>query len=489
VPVGRVPPAALDSEAAVLSAALLNPSALDEAAFLEGKHFYADANRRVFEAIMDLRDTGRPVDVVNVAGWLRDREKLQQVGGSPYLAQLSDATPAVAHVADHARTIVTKWEVRQIIFTAQRIATEGYGDIGDPQEWKQLVDQQMFQATRTVGLEENIVIIGDATKTAIEKIQERHNSTGPIMTGVTTGLPTLDARLGGLEATRVYVVSARPGVGKTALSTGMAIACADPPEPNDPDSLGDGVVFVSVEMPRAQIALRVLSQVARIDSNKLQRGRNLTSDEWKRLMDAQLKIKRMPIAIEDSSNHTGSSIRAAMRMGRRRLEERFGKRLKVKVGAVDYLQLLSGHGRDNREQEISDVSRAIKSIAKDEGLAMISMAQVNRECEKRKPPIPRLDDLRESGAIEQDADVVMFIYREDYYRPKDETMDNKAQIIVAKWRDGGTGVVRCEFEPSTTTFFETSRNPDYDQLGDIFDGYISGQSGEPIDPEADWRNR
>ena len=369
--------------------------------------------------------------------------------------------------------------MRQIIFTAQRIVTEGYGDIGDPHEWKQSVDQQIFSATRSTDNQENIVIIGDATRDAIKGIQDRHNSTGPTMTGVTTGLPTLDARLGGLEGGRVYVVAARPGVGKTALATGMAIACAYPPHPNDPDSIGDGVVFVSVEMPRKQIALRVLSQVSRIDSNKLQRGRNLTSEEWKRLADAQQKILRMPIVIEDSSSHTPSSIRAAMRMGRRRLEERFGKRLKVKVGAVDYLQLLSSNG-DNREQEIADVSRTNKSIAKDENLAMLSLAQVNREPEKRKPPIPRPDDLRESGAIEQDADVVMFIYREDYYRAKNEVMDNKAQIIVAKWRDGGTGIVRCEFEPTTTTFYEKSRNPDLEQLGDIFDNYIPGQSGEPV---------
>lgn len=471
----------------MLSAVLLEASALDEAPFLEPKHFYADANRRIYEAVLELRDLGRPVDIVSVAGLLRDRERLQQVGGSPYLAQLSDATPAVAHIADHAKTIVTKWEVRQIIATAQRIAIDGYGDIGDPTEWKQSVDQQIFSATRDTDQQENIVIIGDATRDAIQKIQDRHNSDGPVMNGVTTGLPTLDARLGGLEASRVYVVAARPGVGKTACCTGMALACAEPPNLSDPESIGDGVVFVSVEMPRAQIALRVLSQVSRIDSNKLQRGRgNLSADEWRRLTEAQHKIARMPIAIEDSSNHTGSSIRAAMRMGRRRLEERFGKRVKVKVGALDYLQLLSSNA-DNREQEISAISRAMKSIAKDEGIAMLSLAQVNRECEKRKPQIPRLDDLRESGTIEQDADVVMFLYREDYYRPKNETMDNKAQIIVAKWRDGGTGVIRCEFEPTTTTFYENSRHPDLTQLGDMFDDYLPGQYNEHAPGDDDPR--
>jgi len=464
-----------------LSAVLLS-SALDEVPFLEAKHFYADANRRIFQAALDLRERGTPIDVVSVGGYLRDRECLQLVGGSPYLAQLSDATPAVAHVAAHAKTIVTKWEVRQIIAAAQRIATEGYGDIGDPEEWKQSVDQQIFSATRTASSEQNLTILGDATRETIKIISDNQKAGGFVMHGVTTGLPTLDRRLGGLEASRVYVVAARPGQGKTACATGIALACAEPPDAHDPDSLGSGVVFISVEMPRRQIAYRVLSQVSRIDSNKLMRGK-LSPEEWKRLAEAQKKILRMPVVIEDSSDHSPASIRAAMRMGRRRLEDRFGKRVKVRLGAIDYLQLLSSHGSENnREQEISAVSRAVKSIAKDEDLAMLSLAQVNRDCEKRHPPIPQLHDLRESGSLEQDADVVMFIYREDYYRPKNEAKDNKAQLIVAKWRDGSTGVVHCDFEPTTTTFFEQSKHPDYDQLGDIFDDYLPGQSGEPVPP-------
>lgn len=471
---GRVPPSDLDAESAVLSAILLESTALDQVSFLEGKHFYADANRYIYQAVLEVREQGRPVDIVTVAGYLRDRDYLQRAGGSPYLAQLSDATPAVANVADHAKTIVSKWELRQIISAAQAIVAEGFGDVGDPEEWKQSIDQRIFTVTRTVGREENITIIGDVTREAIQIVQDRQNSRGPVMLGPSTGLPTLDARIGGLEATRVYVIAARPGQGKTACATGMALACAHPHDLKDPDSIGDGVVFISVEMPRKQIAMRVLSQVARVDSNKLTRGKP-NGEEWRRIMEAQQKIARMPIAIEDSSNHTPASIRAAMRQGRRKLEERFGKRVRVRVGAVDYLQLLSSTGGDNREGEISAISRAMKAIAKDEGLAMIALAQVNRECEKRKPPIPMLSDLRESGAIEQDADVVMFLYREDYYRPKGDTMDNKAQIIVAKARDFPTGVVRCEFNPSTTTFYEESKNPDYEQLGDMFDTFDPDQ--------------
>lgn len=471
----------------MLSAILLQPTTLDEVSFLERKHFYADANGHIYQAALDLREQGTPIDIVSVAGYLRDRDHLTRVGGSPYLAQLSDATPAVAHVESHAKTIVSKWEVRQIIHAAQVIATEGYGDVGDPEEWKQSIDQRIFQVTRTISREENLVIVADATHDAIKIIQDRQDAKGPVMLGPSTGLPTLDARLAGLQPSRSYVMAARPGIGKTAAATGIAIACAHPPDLADPDSIGDGVIFISVEMPRAQIALRVLSQVSRVDSTKLQRGK-LNAEEWRRVWEAQAKLKRMPIAIEDSSNHTPASIRAAMRQGRRKLEERFGKRVKVRVGAIDYLQLLSATGSDNRENEIGAISRAVKSIAKDEGVAMLSLAQVNRECEKRKPPIPMLSDLRESGTLEQDADVVMFLYREDYYRDKGDALDNKAQIIVAKWRDGHTGVVRCEFNPSTTTFYETSKNPDYEQLGDMFDTFDPEQYKGSQLPEAppDW---
>ncbi len=472
-----------------MSAILLTPTSLDEVPFLEPQHFYADANRLIYAAARALRDRGNAVDIVTVAGYLRDTERLQFVGGSPYLAQLSDATPAVAHLEEHARRIVEKWELRQVIIAAQTIAAEGYGEVGNPEEWKQSVDQRIYNATRSLKREESLVILADATRDAILAIQARQNSKGPIINGVTTGLPTLDARLGGLEGGRVYVVAARPGQGKTSCATGMALACAAPPRGKS-ESVGDGVVFISVEMPRKQIAMRVLSQIARIDSNRLAR-RNLEADEWRRLTEAQERVQRMPIVIEDASNHSPSSIRSAMRMGSRRLKDRFGSDVKVRVGAIDYLQLLSSHDHsNNREQEIGNISRAIKSIAKDENVAMISLAQVNRECEKRKPPIPQLSDLRESGSIEQDADVVMFLYREDYYRPKDDIMDNKAQIIVAKWRDGATGVVRCEFDPSTTTFFETSKNPDLEQLGDLFDDYLPGTYNETAgtEPPRNWQD-
>ena len=492
---GRVPPSDLDAEAAVLSAILLSAQAMDEIAFFEAKHFYADANRLIYQAATELRAEGRPIDIVSVAGYLRDRERLQHAGGTPYLAQLSDATPAVAHIADHARTIVRKWELRQVIALAQSIAAEGYSDVGDVDDWKQSVDARMFATTRSQDREDRLVILGDATRDAITVMQARSLRKGLVLTGVTTGLPTLDARLGGLEASRAYVIAARPGIGKTAAATGIALACAKNPHPENPEGLGDGVVFISVEMPRQQIAFRVLSQISRIDSVKLIRGR-ITSEDWERVMETQLKIMRLPVVIEDSSDHTPSSIRAAFRMGQRRLWDRYGKQLKVKLCAIDYLQLLSARSMsDNREQEIAAIARGCKAMAKDEDIAVLELAQVNRDCEKRPDKRPMLSDLRESGAIEQDADCVIFLYREDYYRPKGQDKDDKAEFIVSKLRDnGGPGIVHVRFNPKTVQFYEDSRHPDMEQLGDMFDEYLPGTydetapaSARPPPPEPHWQ--
>lgn len=478
---GRVPPNDLDAEGSVLSAILLNAAALDEIPFFEAKHFYADANRRIFEAILELRETGRPIDIVTVRGVLSDHEKLQAVGGSPYLAMLADATPAAFNIAAHAQRVVEKWELRQVIHAAMTIAAEGYSDVGSVEEWKQSVDARMFAITRSQSREDRLVVLADATRETIEKMVERSQRKGVVLTGVTTGLPTLDARLGGLEAKKLYVVAARPGMGKTAIATGMALACARRPDPkNEPDRLGDGVIFISVEMPRHQIASRVLSQISQIDSVKILRG-HLTREEWARVYETYEKIRKLPIVIEDSSDHTPSSIRAAFRQGQRRIWDRFGKNVKVKLCAIDYLQLLNAIGvSDNREQQIGAISRATKAMAKDEDIAVLDLAQVNRECEKRVDKRPMLSDLRESGAIEADADSVMFVYREDYYRPKDQPKDDSAEIIVSKLRDnGGPGIVRVMFDPKTTSFYEKSKQADYDQLGDMFDDYLPGQYGEP----------
>lgn len=464
-----------------------------EVSFLLPEHFYSSSNAHVFRAVRELDTAGKVVDALTVADYLRERDLLHGVGGTPYIARLIETIPAVLHLEAHARIIVREYDRRRIIAECQRIAAETYGDIGDIDDWKNQVDSRVQAVTQSFEPDKHLMLIGEATREAMKVVLERKQQKGIVLTGCTTGLPTLDARLGGLEEGKTYVVAARPGMGKTALATGivMAIAKGKNYSARNPEAVGDGVVFVSIEMPRQQIVFRFLSQISRIDSVKIQRGR-LTDVEFQELHLAAQKLAQLPIAIEDSSNHTPASLRAAYRQGKRKLEERHGKKVKVRALAVDYLQLMgTEHTSQSRENEIAAVARSCKQLAKSEGVAVLELAQVNRDCEKRPDKRPLLGDLRESGAIEQDADVAMFIYREDVYRKDGDEKDDKAEIIVRKLRDnGGPGTVHCEFHPETTTFFETSRDPDYEQLGDMFDDYLEGSSGEPYaqEPPRTWHD-
>lgn len=475
-----VPPSDLDAESSVLSAIMFEQGLLAQVSFLRSEHFYADANGRIYDAIQALDAAGQPVDMVMVSGWLRDRELLAKIGGAKYLAQIVETTPASVHVEAHARRIVSAYELRQIILTCQRIATESMGDIGDLESWKQTIDARIAHVTSSSEQEKNLVLMSEATREAMRVLAERQLNKGRKIYGATTGLPTLDHRIGGFEPTKKYIVAARPGMGKTALATCMVLAAAREKDGSDHTC---GVVMISVEMPCIEITNRLLSQLSRVDSVKIQRGQ-LNATELHDVEQAARLLSELPIAIEDSSNHTPSSIRAAYRLGARKLRERFGARMrKVGLLAIDYLQLLGSESQPaNRESEVAEISRATKAIAKSEGIAVLELAQLNRDCEKRpggnKRPI--LSDLRESGSIEQDANCVMFIYRDDVYKKEGEPKDDAAEIIVSKLRDnGGTGVVHCEFHPNTMTFYEKSRDPDYSQLGDMFDPYVEGSYGEP----------
>lgn len=836
------PPSDLDAESSVLSAIMFEQGLLAQVSFLRSEHFYADANRRIYEAIRALDSEGKPVDTVMVSGWLRDRELLAGIGGTPYLLQIIDTTPAAVHVEAHAKRIVNTYELRQIIIACQRIATESMGDVGDLDSWKRTVDSRIAAVTGSESQQKNLVLMEEATREAMRVLHERQQSKHKV-NGFTTGLPTLDQRIGGFERTKKYVVAARPGMGKAqplsarvltpdgwktmgdlkpgdfvigangravrvarvfergelpvfrvTMSDGGSTLCCDDhlwrtrtradrrsggagtvktlreiratmtrvdgglnhsipyvkpvhftkqgdlpihpyvlgvylgdghgvcisnPEPSVqrrfmerlPESdkavvVGDagivvrisrrirtkeksnyhkallelglddrraeqkfipeqfltatvedriellrglcdtdgyvanpknieyttvsqrlaedimrlvkelggriscnvknttyqylgqklrgqtayrmvfgfpdggivpvssekhlakwdasamrtpiryiksvipegtavcrcieiesddhlyvtddcivthnsaamatfvlsaarevregvhtcGVVCVSVEMPCIEITNRLLSQLSRVDSVKIQRGR-LDAEELKRVHEASQILAKLPIAIEDSSNHTPASIRAAYRNGKRKLLERFaasgnkdnvaareagmpfyGALAEVGLLAIDYLQLLGTEDKPvNREAEVSAVCRATKAIAKSENIAVLELAQVNRDCEKRpgNDKRPQLADLRESGAIEQDANCVMFLYRDDVYKKDGDEKDDRAEIIVRKLRDnGGPGTVHCEFHPSTMTFYEKSRDPDYSQLGDMFDPYIDGSYGE-----------
>ncbi len=465
---GRVPPHDLDAEAAVLSAVLLDRDALDRVLeMLEPEHFYSDANRLIFETCTELLTQGTPIDVVSVASSLRSRERMGQIGGAAYLGQLVDATPAVAHVAAHARTVKEKWRLRRLIATCQRFAAEGYGDVGLTQEFIDEAEQAVYDISRTPETT-TVLPLKDVLTTAFQQISAAAER-GDQITGIPTGFVDLDKKTAGLHRGDLMIVAARPGMGKTALVLNMAVQVATPPRPyvsgpGAADSVeqpaeepGRAVAVFSLEMPKEQVAIRLVCAEARVDLGRLRQG-HLGPNDWAGLTNAASVLSSLPIWIDDSPALTLLELRAKVR----RLQADAGRRRDgssphpaLGLVVVDYLQLMQGR-RDapSREQEISEISRGLKQLAKELEVPVVALSQLNRGVETRagKDKRPILADLRESGAIEQDADTIVFIYRDDYYNPDTSSTKGMAELIVAKQRNGPTGKVRVRFVSSCTRF-------------------------------------
>jgi replicative DNA helicase len=483
---GRIPPHDLDAEAVVLSAILLSSEAFDQVQdILRAEHFYSDANRRIYEAVVELQSTGKPVDVVSVATWLRDRERLQQVGGTPYLAQLTDAIPAVAHVEAHARVVREKWRVRQLIATCQRFAAEGYGDCGEVQGFIDRAEQAVFDIAR---IPESTAVrpVRDAIHGAFD-ILVAASKRGEGITGIPTGFDRLDKKCAGLHKGDLYIVAGRPGMGKTSFVLNIAVNVASPrrvrtSDQNDPLGSGDveqpgwGVGFFSLEMPREQLASRLLSVEARVDVSRIRSG-NIKHEDWNKLTDAAARIGRLPIWLDDTPALTLLDLRAKIRRLKADIARKTGDgppAQELGLVAIDYLQLMQGR-RDagSREQEISELSRGLKQLAKEMEVPVIALSQLNRSVETRtsKDKRPQLSDLRESGAIEQDADTIIFIYRDEYYN-QESTDRGVAEIIISKQRNGPTGTVKVRFTPEHTRFdnlasgdYEFDEFDEFDDVG------------------------
>ena len=464
---GRVPPHDLEAEAAVLSAVMLEREALDRVLeILKPEHFYSDANGRIFEAAVALALQGSPIDTVSIHSWLRDRERIAQVGGAAYLAQLTDATPAVAHVAMHATLVYEKWRLRQLIATCQKVSAEGYGDVGTVQGFIDNAEQSIYELARTA-TSNSAQPIGMVLRAAFQQITAAADR-GDRITGISTGYDKLDAKTAGLHKGDLTIIAARPGMGKTSFVMNLAVNVASPRSvvsagpgkeghgeaQHEP---GFGVCVFSLEMPREQLATRMVCSEGRVDVGKVRQG-FLQPEDWRRLTESASYLTRLPIWIDDTSALGLLELRAKVR----RIQAEYDKpatptspEQRVGLVVIDYLQLMKGRdGVNSREQEISEISRGLKQLAKELAVPVIALSQLNRAVETRttKDKRPQLSDLRESGAIEQDADMIVFIYRDDYYNP--ETTDRKgiAEIIIAKQRNGPTGKVLTRFTASCTRF-------------------------------------
>jgi replicative DNA helicase len=467
----------LDAEAAVLSAVMLAQEAFDRVSeFLHAEHFYSGANQRVYEAVLALQNESRPVDVVTVASWLRDRGLLAQIGGTPYLAQLTDAIPTIAHVEAHGRVVKEKYRLRRVIATCQDFAAVGYGDCGDVQGFIDQAEQAIFDLARQPDAT-SLVPLKTAIHGAFGILSEAAKRGGGI-TGLATGFPDLDKMTAGLHPGDLYIVAARPGMGKTAFVLNLAAQLAEPRRvalegnADAVEQYGNGVVFFSLEMPREQLASRLLASDARVDVSKIRSG-NIGKDDWINLTESASKLGHLPLWLDDTPAISLLEVRARVRrlqaeIGRRSSDGPKANRLGLVV--IDYLQLMTGRvGVHSREQEISELSRGLKQLAKEMGLAVIALSQLNRSVETRttKDKRPQLSDLRESGAIEQDADTIIFIYRDDYYNT-DSTVPDTAELIVAKQRNGPTGKFLLRFNKACTRF--ENRAPDEYEFND-WDGF------------------
>jgi replicative DNA helicase len=430
--------------------------------FLRPEHFYSEAHRRIYEASVELSVVGKPVDVVQVATWLRDHERLAQVGGMAYLTEVLNAAPAVANVVAYGRTIHEKWRVRQLILACQRVTAQGYAGYGEAQQFIDSAEQAVYDIARTRE-SSSVHLLRDVMQETFRRITKA-TERGARITGISTGFDRYDRMTSGLHDGELTIVAARPGMGKTALVVNMAINVASPQQlenardPNDRwEEPGYGVVIFTLEMPREQIVNRMLCSEARVDVSRVRTGM-LTPSDWNKLTQSAAHLANLNVWVDDTPALSIFEVRSKVR----RLQAEFDKvdpatgEKKQRIGlvVVDYLQLM--RGRDNapsREQEISEISRGLKQLAKELSLPVIALSQLNRAVETRgeKSKRPQLSDLRESGAIEQDADNICFIYRDDYYNK--ETADrNLAELIIAKQRNGPTDIVRVRFDAQYTRF-------------------------------------
>lgn len=464
---GLVPPHDIDAETYVLSACLIKATLYDvvRGVGLEPDMFYADRHKIIFRAIGDLHEQGSPIDIGTVGAWLREREELQKVGGSPYLVQISDLAPAVldTHVEAYAKTVRDKARLRYLVAVLRQHAAEAYGTVEDTQGFLDAVEANVSEVARRFEGRRGLVRLAGAAERAYGHVAEAHRSgKAP---GVPYGLELLDRKTGGMGPGDLIVVAGRPGMGKTAFVAGTAVHIASQQADADASETSSGAVaFFSLEMSAEQLALRSICSIGRLDSHRIRSGM-VRGDEWPRLVEGVAELSHLPIWVDDTPGVSVADIRSRCRKLKADLErerEKDPQAPLLKLVVIDYLQLMAKParaGRDmSREQEVSANTRASKELAKELGCPVLLLSQLNRGVEQRgkDDKRPHLADLRESGAIEQDADQVLFIYRDEYYYP--DTADRGiAEMIVAKQRNGPAGTVKVRFTGEYTRFDDLAR--------------------------------
>lgn len=445
MPEERIPPQNLQAEQSVLGSMLIDKSAIVKAVeILHPDSFYRDAHSNIYRSILELFDRGEPIDLVTVTETLRKNNRLEAVGGSVYVADLINSVPTAANVEYYARIVEEKATLRRLIDAGTQMVSEAFSE---PEN----VDQILDRAEKTIfdialkRVREGFHKIDEVLKRVLDRIDRLYGKKENI-TGIPTGYADLDNLTAGFQNADLIIIAARPSVGKTALALNMAMNMAI--------KFKLPIALFSLEMSKDQLAQRMLCSEAEIDAMRLKTA-SLPDTGWKKLTRALSKLSEAPIYIDDSASITAIEIRAKCR------------RLKIEKGLacviIDYLQLMSGRSRiENRVQEISEIARSLKTLARELEIPVIALSQLSRAVEQRTDRIPRLSDLRESGEIEQTADLVMFIHREDYYNPQSER-GNIAEIIIAKQRNGPIGTIELVFRKDFAKF--CSKESRYEEVG------------------------
>lgn len=445
--INRVPPHSLEAESSVLGSILLDNTVWEQLSDLHSAMFYRESHRKIYTAMAQLSARGIPIDLVTLVDELRSKNQLEDIGGISYLASLPDTVPTALYAEAYLKILQEKYVLRQLITTSGQIMQRAYNAEGSLED---LLDQsqKMILEINQTQKGKDFQTIGPVVDETFELITHMHR-TGGLGDGLATGFHDLDGYIMGLQPGSLNILAARPSMGKTALalSIGQRVAL----------HARKRVVVFSLEMPAVQLVLRMLCSVARLEMSRVRAGQ-LGDRDFTRVLDTAELFKNMPMVINDDPNLTVSDLRSKCR----RILSQFGS---LDLVIVDYLQLMQGGnsrgGGENRQQEISQISRGLKSIARELNIPILVLSQLSRAVEQRQNHRPMLSDLRESGSIEQDADLVMFIYRDEYYN-KDSDQQGVAEIIIGKQRNGPVGTVRVQFSSNRVSF--DNLNSDYNSV-------------------------
>ena len=440
---GKVPPHDLEAEQAIIGSMLTDRDAVISAIeILKEEDFYREDNKAIYTAILNLYNRAEPIDIITVKSELESMGKFEQVGGLEYLAELPEKVPTTANAMKYIKIVEEKSTLRRLIKTANEIIELGYSPTEDVEDIMEGAEKKIFNIMQEKN-QKGYAPIKDVLVESFTKLEELYNRKQHI-TGVPSGFTELDYRTAGFHGSELILIAARPAMGKTAFALNIATNAAV--KANVP------VAVFSLEMPKEQLVNRILCSESMVDSNKVRTGK-LEEDDWTKLAGAIGPLSEAEIFIDDTPGINITEIRAKCR--KLKLEKNIG------MVVIDYLQLIQGSNKrgGSREQEISEISRSLKILAKELDVPVIALSQLSRAAEQRPDHRPMLSDLRESGAIEQDADIVMFLYRDDYYNQDSEKKDI-AEIIIAKHRGGSTGTVELLWLGSYTKFVNLERRFD-----------------------------